>query len=331
MRIIVSGPAAVFDQDGAEIRNWEKLARLDNFHLDGTINAGDLDNELAHLKGGQSCLQVDHLAGTVRVHTEFRSHRRLVDSKIALLAQATRAQWSDGLGEASHAGIGTGEQISLYPIPYDETLTRVIQIQEPLSVRVGYLLSIAAKFLQNLSFRGIEREGRWGMTPLMQASADGNFSALTECIRKRANVHHRGEGGRTCLTMATMAGHLRIVELLLDAGADPDQADNEGMSPVIWAANRGYTTILDCLVAQGANLNTVNTLGKTALFYAQRMDVVERLLALGIDPSVRDAAGNTAADHARGQAAACRTNRNWPRLERVAFEEAKADLLDKAR
>lgn len=43
------------------------------------------------------------------------------------------------------------------------------------------------------------------MTPLMQASAKGDVSALKDCIRKGANLHHQGEGRRTCLTMATMA------------------------------------------------------------------------------------------------------------------------------
>jgi len=168
------------------------------------------------------------------------------------------------------------------------------------------------------------------MTRLMQAAADGDTERLIHYIGKKANLHHRGEGGRTSLTMAVMHGHHRIVELLLDAGANPDDADDQGMRAVIWAANRGYMTIIDSLVAHGANLDSRNAKGESALFYTQRLNVTEHLLALGADPCLKDLSGNTAADHARMQAEAFRTHRNWLRPERVAFEEAKAEMLERA-
>lgn len=329
MRIIVSGPAAIFDTAGAEVKGLVRLSRFDNFRLVGKLVVEDIDNSLPHFQDGNCYLTLDRDTGTLRVNTEFLAPRRLNASELRLLVQCVKAQWSDGLGEEHHSVAESDEQISLYPIPYDETSIRVEQIQRSLLIRIYCLISSALKSILTSALGGIDRPGRWGMTPLMQAAADGDVTTLTYCIRKKANVHHRGEGGRTSLTMAAMAGQLQIVKILLDAGANPNDADDEGMSAVIWAANRGHLTILDSLVACGATLNAANTRGETALFYAQKMPVVEHLLALGCDPCRRDLAGNTAAEHARVQAEAFKTIKNWPQPDRVAFEEAKALLLEK--
>lgn len=330
MRIIVSGPAAIFDEAGQEIRDWQRLLHLDGFPLVGESIANHFDHTLDHIRGGDSCLKLDRDSKSIRVHTEFRSRRKLNTSELDYLVQQTKAQWSDGIGEDAHLPRHGGGSISLYPLPYDDTLVQVSQINEAIVVRIFKLVSHAIERIAEMAGGGIDREGKWGMTRLMQAAADGDAERLIHYIGKKANLHHRGEGGRTSLTMAVMHGHHRIVELLLDAGANPDDADDQGMSAVIWAANRGYMTIIDSPVARSANLDSRNTKGESALFYTQRLNVTEHLLALGADPCLQDLSGNTAADHARMQAEAFRTHRNWPRPERVAFEEAKAEMPERA-
>jgi hypothetical protein len=329
LRIIVSGPAAIFDAAGVEVKSLESLSRFDSYQFDGKLVVEDADNALPHFKGGYCYLTLDRDTGALRVNTEFLVHRKLNTSELRLLVQCVNAQWSDGFGEEHHSIAESGEQISLYPIPYDETSIRVEQTQGSFLARIYSLISRVREFIVTSALGGVDRPGRWGMTRLMQAAAEGDVQTLTYCIKKKANVHHRGEGGRTSLTMAVMSGNLQIVKILLDAGANPNDADDEGMSAVIWAANRGYLTILDGLVTRGATLNAANTRGETALFYAQEMSMVEHLLVLGSDPCRRDLAGNTAAQYARIQAEGFKTLKNWPRPDRVAFEEAKASLLEK--
>ena len=47
--------------------------------------------------------------------------------------------------------------------------------------------------------------------------------------------------------------HQEIVRMLLDAGADPDLADAEGVTPLAHARTRGYDVIAALLVAADAS------------------------------------------------------------------------------
>ncbi|WP_053070702.1 ankyrin repeat domain-containing protein [Halomonas sp. PR-M31] len=63
--------------------------------------------------------------------------------------------------------------------------------------------------------------------------------------------------GGTALLEAIILGdggprHIEIVELLVDAGADVNLADNDGTTPLQHAKARGYTEIAEILEKAGA-------------------------------------------------------------------------------
>ena len=49
--------------------------------------------------------------------------------------------------------------------------------------------------------------------------------------------------GRTALWYASYDGHLPIVKLLVEAGADTDRADNNGKTPRAIATERGHAAV----------------------------------------------------------------------------------------
>jgi len=61
--------------------------------------------------------------------------------------------------------------------------------------------------------------------------------------------------GRNALTLAAQAGHLKIVELLLRAGAwvDPFEDYDRFMTPLMYAARAGHGEVVECLLAHGAD------------------------------------------------------------------------------
>lgn len=68
----------------------------------------------------------------------------------------------------------------------------------------------------------------------------------------------------TPLMIATASGGEKLVQTLLDAGAKPDAG---GCSPLILAAQHGYRSIFDALLAHGAKLNSCQGAnGSTGLF-----------------------------------------------------------------
>ena len=60
------------------------------------------------------------------------------------------------------------------------------------------------------------------------------------------------------------------MELLLDAGADKEKADNNGYTPLHRAAQRGCIDVFGLLLERGADTHARTKAGKTALDLAMR-------------------------------------------------------------
>ena len=98
-------------------------------------------------------------------------------------------------------------------------------------------------------------------------------------------------------------GRITILNQLLKAGADPNQVDSEGETPIIWLVGgitdleAGRIACLRRLVAAGANLEaTAGRFAETALHKAAGFGdstMVRELIALGADVNARRADGNT--------------------------------------
>ena len=86
--------------------------------------------------------------------------------------------------------------------------------------------------------------------------------------------------GMTALMAAAQHGKLRIVALLLHAGASSAVTDVQGSTSLIYACNRGRAAIVEALVAGGAPLEHRNSFGFTALAIATAYDKAPCVRAL---------------------------------------------------
>lgn len=94
-------------------------------------------------------------------------------------------------------------------------------------------------------------------TGLIRAAHRGYADIVDELIRAGIEIDHVNGLGWTALLEAIILGsggaeHTRVVQLLLDAGADPGLADNEGVTPLAHARARSFSAIADALTAAGA-------------------------------------------------------------------------------
>jgi ankyrin repeat protein len=60
------------------------------------------------------------------------------------------------------------------------------------------------------------------------------------------------------------------VEVLLQAGADPNQVSRKGIAPISAAAHKGNTAIMQLLIQYGGSVNSMNQTGSTALIQVSR-------------------------------------------------------------
>jgi ankyrin repeat protein len=88
-----------------------------------------------------------------------------------------------------------------------------------------------------------------------------------------------------------------VVRILIDAGADPNLADNKGKTPLI--VNSQDLEIAKMLIAHGANVNARADDGFTPLVNAGTVELTQLLLEHGADPFAKTEQGKTALDWAR--------------------------------
>ena len=87
-----------------------------------------------------------------------------------------------------------------------------------------------------------------------------------------ASVELSKNNGWTPLHRAVEGGHVRIVELLLEWGADVNARNSVGTRPLHLAsqeANEGETEMLELLLKAGANINLRQLGGKTPFALAE--------------------------------------------------------------
>ena len=94
----------------------------------------------------------------------------------------------------------------------------------------------------------------------------------------------------TPLHQACLNGHLDVVHLLIDNGTSIQQQDENGQSPLMLAASKGYNAIVDFLIERDANVSVASKAG-SALYQAMTKGfkaIAEILLLKGADPNPKE-------------------------------------------
>lgn len=99
---------------------------------------------------------------------------------------------------------------------------------------------------------------RYGGTALIPAAERGHVEAVEILIRAGVRVDHVNNLGWTALLEAVILGdgtqdYLKIVNLLLQAGADPNLSDKQGVTALAHADARGYREIATALRQAGGH------------------------------------------------------------------------------
>lgn len=96
-----------------------------------------------------------------------------------------------------------------------------------------------------------------GFSAIFFASSHGNNKCVEVLLKGKgkANVNLRNKYGNTCLFKALESSHLKIVQTLMNSGADVDNVNNFGITPIMQAAWIGKLNCLQYLIERKASLN----------------------------------------------------------------------------
>lgn len=131
--------------------------------------------------------------------------------------------------------------------------------------QVAYRFQIL-RFLLNNGV-SIEQPGSVGQTPLMVASGTAQLHLVRFLLRKGARTGSADEEGRNAIFYpkgALRHAKLKIVKLLIAAGADVNHRAKQGFTPLMDAAIRGDRRMARRLLLVGADLSLVDEQGRTA-------------------------------------------------------------------
>jgi uncharacterized protein len=171
------------------------------------------------------------------------------------------------------------------------------------------------------------REGWHGQTALMWAAAERHPAMMRDLIAHGADVNARSnlekwerqttseprekwlpQGSMTPLLFASREGCVECVTILVEAKADLNAADPDGINPTISALINGHYDVAGRLIDAGADVDLADKTGRTPLYaavddhtmpYSNRpspkesdeeltsLDIVKRLLARGAEVNAR--------------------------------------------
>ena len=134
--------------------------------------------------------------------------------------------------------------------------------------------------------------------PLLIAAQNGDYEMVRKLLDsgKNANTTHKGESAliyafKNRYVDPGFTTRVKIVKILIAAGADVEARDNEKKTALIWATERGSIQLVKTLVEAGADVNAICGYKQlTVLMYAANkgdVKVVKYLIENGADTESR--------------------------------------------
>ncbi len=138
-----------------------------------------------------------------------------------------------------------------------------------------------------------------GANPLVAAAEFGHTKVVNMLLEAGAEADANPAGLGSALLMASQHGHVNIAKKMIELGADVNAELYTGATSLILAANYGHHAIVKALLKAGADVDRRGHGGATALIMASQCGyqrIVKDLLNAGADKTLKLDNGSTARD-----------------------------------
>ncbi len=139
---------------------------------------------------------------------------------------------------------------------------------------------------------------KYGDSPIILAVRNNHYETVEMLLNNNANTARSSNKNETVadifkqqitLQGATKKGCLKIIEFLLENGANSENRDVHGRTALHWAAATGNNSIIKLLLKYKMNVDVIDKEGKTPAVLAaheEKFDTVDLLLKSGANPSM---------------------------------------------
>ena len=166
---------------------------------------------------------------------------------------------------------------------------------------------------------------------IFEAAEVGDLARVKALFKKApqlVNAKTKDDVGASILSIASENGHKRVVQFLIQKGADVNGEDNHGTPVLSYAAYKGHEDIVELLIAKGAGINERSNRGISALHNAAiygQVRIMESLISKGADIDLKNDRERTPLQ------SACTSGWNKNRLETIRIllnNGAAVNILD---
>ena len=254
------------------------------------IQSGDRRAALAMIAAGADVNQAQPDGSTPLHWAVYRVDRELVN---ALLRKGARAKVVNRYGAsplAEAVRVGNADLAGMLLEAGADANVANEDGQTPLMLAARTGNVAVAELLVRQGANVNAREQYRDQTAVMWAAAQGHADMVAFLVSKGADltvraqatdwpsqisneprVQYRPAGGLTPLLYAARAGCLGCVKAMVEAGADKDRPNPDGMTPMIMALDNGSPQVAHYLLERGANPHTWDWWGRTPLYVAVTM------------------------------------------------------------
>ena len=166
----------------------------------------------------------------------------------------------------------------------------------PLILASAYDEADCVKILLELG-ADINRSDTKGQTPLMHASFNDSVNSVRQLLaHKDIKLEEKQITGETALLLAANFGSVKMLSLLIQAGADINAVDYAGNNALIHCITENQVSAAEILIDAGININFTDKMGRTALIVAAQYNsyiIADKLIKKGADLSIKDINKNT--------------------------------------
>ena len=155
----------------------------------------------------------------------------------------------------------------------------------------GGELAKVEKLLRNSDVDVNEEVGEYEVTALHFAAENGHVDVVIVLLDNGADVNIVDAYNATALHYTAENGHVDVAKTLIQNGADVNAADFEKLTALHHTAEYAHIDVAKVLIQNGAELNAVNGNKRTALHFAAlhgHADVAKVLIQNGADVKAAD-------------------------------------------
>ena len=133
-----------------------------------------------------------------------------------------------------------------------------------------------------------------GLTALHFAAGTARRETAKLLLSKGLSLKERNNNGLTPFHLACQTKYsFEHIEDLIKAGADINERDKEGYSPIFYAVNAGNLNSVKLLIENKADFNSVEILSAVLLFNENNSELAEFLLKNGANTELKNGDGET--------------------------------------